>query len=368
MKRPVAALAALTLVLAPLSSAGAAEETVFEPYGYFKLDLARDSAGSSPGNFALYVRPHAAGAGQARLSLTARQTRLGVNIARGGVKGRIEGDFYGASPENKNTLMLRHAYADIPLGPVRVRAGQGPDIISPLVPSTLDYGVLYGSGNLGYRRPQVNITGRAGPYSLTLGLGRNLSDDLDGDTVVDGDAGTPTLQCRFALDSSGPDGRVQTGVWAHYGRCSCPDDDLRYANWSAGGDLRVKLGPRLSLEGEAFWGQNLRQFGGAIYNTDTVDGLRSRGGWLDVRFRANPAWRFGAGAGFEDLEAGGLEGISDARARNSAYFANGIYTAAEGVDFGLELSRRRTRYRNRSADAATAPTAWRLHGIVRAAF
>ena len=363
MKRLAPALLGLALGVAAASA-----ETTFKPYGYFKLDLARDSAGSSPGNYSLYVRPHATGAGQALLSLTARQTRLGVHIARDQIKGRIEADFYGASPENKNALMLRHAYVDIPLGALHVRAGQGPDIIAPLVPATLDYGVLYGSGNLGYRRPQVTLVGRAGPYSLSLGLGRNLSADLDGDTVVDGDAGTPTLQCRFALDSAGPEGRLQTGVSAHYGRCSCPDDDRDYANWSVGGDLRLKLGQRLSLEGEAFWGQNLRQFGGAIYNTDTLDGLRSRGGWGSLRFQASPVWRFGAGAGFESLEAADLEGVSDARAYNSAYFANGLYTPAEGVDFGLEISRRSTRYRNRSAGTAAAPTAWRLHWIVQTAF
>ena len=50
-----------------------------------------------------------------RSPVTARQTRLGFKLTRGQVKGRLEVDFYGASPENKNALLLRYALLAIPL-------------------------------------------------------------------------------------------------------------------------------------------------------------------------------------------------------------------------------------------------------------
>ena len=47
--------------------AGAVEPTKIDWYGYFKLDLARDSGVSSNGNFILYVKPGSS----ATLNLTA---------------------------------------------------------------------------------------------------------------------------------------------------------------------------------------------------------------------------------------------------------------------------------------------------------
>jgi hypothetical protein len=354
-----------------LSGTAAAEQAHWQPYGYVKLDLARDSAGSSPGNFPLYVLPHTTGSGQARLSLTARQTRLGLKLKRGLTRGRIEMDFYGAGAENKNAVQLRYAYVDIPLGPVELSAGQAADLILPLTPATLNYGVLYGIGNLGFRRPQLNAHYRSGPYHFSLGLGRNLSDDLDGDGITDGDAsGLPALQCRLGMHSATTDDKngITMGVSGHYGRCSCPDNDTHYANWSLGFDALLELGPRLGLAGEAFWGENLRQFGGAIYQADRLDGLHSHGGWLDLRFKAAQRWRLAAGAGFERVNTGDLDGSTNARSRNSALFFNGRYRAATDVDLGLEVSRHQTNYHNRDAAMAAAPASWRLHWTVRADF
>ena len=124
------------------------EETKIDWYGYFKLDMAHDSAVSSHGNFILYVKPQAKKDAHSTLHITARQTRIGVNASRGKMKGRLEADFYGSSPENRNALMLRYAYAELPVGPVVLQAGQTSDLISPLVPATINYSVVWGAGNM----------------------------------------------------------------------------------------------------------------------------------------------------------------------------------------------------------------------------
>ena len=69
--------------------------------------------------------------------------------------------FYGAGgAENKAEIMMRHAFfkLDWPQERFSIIAGQTSDVISPLLPDTINYSVAWWSGNIGYRRPQIRIT------------------------------------------------------------------------------------------------------------------------------------------------------------------------------------------------------------------
>jgi hypothetical protein len=74
--------------------------------------------------------------------------------------GKLEIDFYGGGPENKNLPMMRHAFMklDWPKRGFSILAGQTSDVISPLVPSTVNYSVAWWVGDIGYRRPQLRLT------------------------------------------------------------------------------------------------------------------------------------------------------------------------------------------------------------------
>jgi hypothetical protein len=65
------------------------DETRLEWYGYFRLDMAHDSAVTSHGNYTLYVKPHEAGFPTSTLNITARQTRIGVRVIRDKMRGRL---------------------------------------------------------------------------------------------------------------------------------------------------------------------------------------------------------------------------------------------------------------------------------------
>ncbi|MDP6702774.1 MAG: DcaP family trimeric outer membrane transporter, partial [Candidatus Latescibacteria bacterium] len=263
-----------------------ADETEVRWYGYFKFDMAHDSAVSSNGNYVLYVRPQPRGHETSTLSITARQTRVGADVRRGAMRGKIEVDFYGASPENKNALLVRQGHITVPLGALSVEAGQATDLIASLAPSTLNYSVVYGAGNVGYRRPQLKVYYRGDVLFGGISLARNLSADLDGDTVVDGEAsGVPAVQGRVACTLRPGSAEATLGLWSHYGRCNCPAEGESYSNWSVGGDGRLALGPRLALLGEWYTGANMGQYGGAIYNSDQLGGLHSTGGWVNIQYR-----------------------------------------------------------------------------------
>ena len=356
--KPVRYLSLALLLTYPLL-AHAAEPTKVEWYGYLKLDLARDSGVSSDGNFIRWVKPGTT----ATLNLTARQTRLGANIERGSMKGKIEFDFYGESPENKNAPMLRHAYVTVPAGPLMLEAGQSSDLISPLVPATLNYSVAWGAGNIGYRRPQVKLYQQRDHFYLGVALARNISADLDGDKLADGEtSGKPALQSRVGLSGS-PAGRKTTlGASAHYGWCTTATDGKDYSNWSAGGDLKLALSAKLTLLAEGYTGSNLGQYAGAIYNPDRVDGLRSSGGWANAQYQWAARLAFSAGGGLDQVRHADLAAVNQARATNTFFFANAQYELVPGYKLGLELARWQTEYLNPDATQRDTRLQWSMQG------
>ncbi len=357
---------ALSWVLA--LSAQAEEEATVEWYGYFKFDMAHDSAVSSNGNYILYVAPHGKGDAVSTLNLTARQSRFGAKVRRGQMRGVLEFDFYGSSPENKNAMMLRKAYVTAPLGPLFLEAGQTTDLISPLVPSTINYSVMWGAGNVGYRRPQVKLYQNMGAYYWGVSLSRNLSGDLDGDGLDDGEAsGLPAVMARVACNLDlGVDLSVGTSV--HYGRCDCPDADKTYDNWSLNGDIKMVINEELSLLAEVYTGINMNQYGGAIYNAGLVDGLQSRGGWANALYRPLESWQFSVGGGLDQVRKEDLGTTTLARRRNAVLFANGQYQLYSGMWAGFEVSRWTTRYLNAGLGAASDPSDLRLQWSLRGDF
>ena len=281
--------------------------------------------------------------------------------------GRLEVDFYGESPENKNAILLRHAFVAIPLRSLLLQAGQTSDLISPLVPRTVNYSAALGAGNIGYRRPQVKLSMQRGLFFLGISLARSISGDLDGDTIVDGEAsGVPAVQGRLATDA-GVD-RVQVGVSAHYGKCGCPTKDVDYSNWSASADARLELSPGVVLLGEAYTGANLGSYGGTIYNNDGLDGVHSRGGWANLQYQFSETTDLSVGWGVDDVDASDLRGLADVRIGNSLYFAAAFYEFLPDVLLGLELSRWATKYGNPGQGMEPQPTDFRLQWAIQGNF
>lgn len=123
-------------------------------YGYIKLDAAYNDSRVSNGNFATYVFGEGAVNNDDTVNFTARQSRVGIDIAAPDyngfkTKGKVEVDFYGDGSsvhENKAEPMMRQAYLETTRGGMSILAGQSSDVISPLNPSTLNYTVGWGAG------------------------------------------------------------------------------------------------------------------------------------------------------------------------------------------------------------------------------
>lgn len=335
-------------------------------YGYIKADAAWDSSGVFPGDFVLFTRQGRDGDNE--FNLTAKQTRLGFKVKGpdvGGLmtSGRVEADFYGsAGAENKPSLLVRHAYMQLDSadGTFGILAGQTSDVISPLVPYTLNYTVLWDAGNIGYRHPQIRLTkdfSLAGDTTLKLAgaISRTIS-SLEGQnpapfTNPGADAGFPTLQGRVGLTFPCLGYKPTTaGVSGHWGQEKFSSDN-RVDSWSLNLDVLQPINPVVTVKGEAYVGQDLGDyFGGIGQGVSRVNATRpyhavgDRGGWAAVGLGPWAPWSFNVGAGIDDVDDDDVN--ANARTQNYSIFANAIYAVNEHADVGVELSEWRTNYKN----------------------
>jgi len=372
---------ALMIFLALAFSAVAAEEKSpsysFKFSGYFKGDLAYDRARVTSGNYALSVLDEPE---NDLTSITARESRFGLDFAwkenEIQTDARFEFDFYGlGASENKPGAMLRHAYLQVTKGRWSLLAGQTSDIISPLVPKTVNYTVCWDQGNIGYRRPQLRITAWANAservkLSAAVGAFRSLGGNLDNDAVDDGaDAGMPTFQGRLALAATLPGNRkLEIGFSGHYGREEYVDTEKlsetfgktkRIESWSAAADLKVAFCECFEFAGEFFAGQDLGAYYGGVGQTVNIlkEEIASMGAWGQLSVKPlERAW-LNIGYGFDDPHDNDFvipEGTKVNQSfidMNSVILGSIMYSVTSTVTAMLEVSQLTTDYIRYDYDA-----------------
>ncbi|MBD3367766.1 MAG: hypothetical protein GF405_06290, partial [Candidatus Eisenbacteria bacterium] len=324
-------------VLGMLILAGTASAIHPTIYGYIKLDASLDSALTNDGNFAYVVLPYVEGEEESAFNMTAKQTRLGMKFVADDesdidVSGRVEFDFYGGGGENKPNPMLRHAYLEMDFGRVRLLAGQTSDVISPLNPTTLNYIVMWKSGNIGYRRPQIRVSaamemGDDAKLILAGSANRNMGDDENGERT-----GMPSFQGRmaFATRMMGEKPLV-VGVSGVYGT----EEDEGGCEFDRTGvsiDATVPLGAMAELKGEYFTGRNLAVHLGGVgqgiaydepTREDDASEIEASGWWAQLAFHPVETLVINFGAGMDDPELPDYA-AADMIEKNTTYYGNAI--------------------------------------------
>ncbi|MBD3168371.1 MAG: hypothetical protein GF307_02735 [candidate division Zixibacteria bacterium] len=329
----------------------------YDVYGYFKLDGARDQSQTNNGNYVMWVENE----DDEQFNMTANQSRIGFkafsdHYGNTHIGGNLEIDLYGGGAENKPLLLIRHAYLWVKSGGTKLVAGQTWDIVSPLNPSTLNYSVLWGCGNIGYRRPQVSLKQSFNPdnptnFNVQIGMSRTIGDELS-ITLADGDddgqdSGIPGFQGGFEVAHkfrSGAEFRTGvTGMWERLkSELSGSDNYENYDAWAANYHIIYSAPSSWGISAEAYYGQNLKQYNGGIRNESSIDGVTSYGGWASAWFKATESWKLGTGFGYDDPKNEDL-GIG-ARSRNLCGYGNVQYFIVPQASVGLELSYWQTQY------------------------
>lgn len=361
----ICVLAACAAVL--LGSAVAVAGPTF--YGHIKLDASLDSAKTDNGNYAFVVLQYAGEEADDEFNMTANQTRLGMKFdaadgERFPVSGLVEVDFYGGGFENKANPMLRQAYLEIRFPAFDVLAGQTADLISPLNPTTLNYIVLWKSGNVGYRRPQVRVTRKldltdCSKFIIAASANRNMGRDEDGE-----DMGQPSWQGRVGYSQKlFGDRSLTIGVSGLYGKES-DADDCEFESSAIVVDATVPLGERATLTGEYFRGKNLRVYLGGVGQGIAVqppyESLRSRaemaeieasGWWGQLTVQLAEDIAVNVGAGWDDPALPAWAG-ADLIEKNTTYYGNVIWSATPSSYIGFEYAKMETEYAGTGDDTA----------------
>ena len=195
--------------------------------------------------------------GESAFVIDARRSRFGFNVegpridALGGAesRGQVEIDFQGAFvTENRASVLLRQAYWETRDETFRLLVGQHWDVISPLIPATLNYSAGWMGGNIGFRRAQfraerfVNLSEQL-RLTLQASLNQDIVADFPADTGVRRESASwPVLEGRTAIGLF-PDQSTELGISGHIGETGFdfvnsgppplnlpPEDDARLAH------------------------------------------------------------------------------------------------------------------------------------------
>jgi hypothetical protein len=368
-----ASLLCIVLVMVFTTSVFAEEKPSikFNLYGKIKLDGAYDQNLTSHGNFAMWVKPQEYGKNDEQFNMTANETRIGVKMSGQGYKelnvgGNIEFDLYagvggGTVAQNKAMLQLRHAYVSLQSGGTKLIAGQTWDIISPLNPSTLNYPVLWGCGNTGYRRPQISLWHSFGGQSTTAtiatGFFRTIGTDLTptltlaaGETSEgsdDGtDAGIPSFQGKLDVTHKFSGGSARfgaSGMWGQLKAETNQGSSQTYESWAVVGHLMLSFASGFGISGEVFSGQNMGSYFGGVLNGSTIDGVSTFGGWASAWAKLSPKVKLTSGFGMDNPKSEDI-GVGS-RSKNTTIFGNIQYTLVSNVVLGVEVSNWETEYK-----------------------
>jgi hypothetical protein len=319
---------------------------------------------------------------------TARQTRLGLDLAGGrgpwdsGLSGVVEGDFFGLRNSGAAGLdamapapRLRLAYIQAKKGSQTVVFGQDwVKAFAPLNPASLVHvaiAPLTNSGNLWNRLPQLrwdadwdlggewkagtkvalvrSFTADESGRIASAPAGNNATAATASDLAGSGEfSGGPAYQALAELVRK-VDGRAWiVGASVQYLRESFNSvvpapagaSNHRVEGLLGSAHFVLPVLARCELSGEGFYGrsdQNLQGLGSVYNDLGSVRTSQTRGGFVQARLKPLEDWSFNLMAGFESIDQLGL--AAGSIYRNQTFAANAVWDASPELALSVEFGR-----------------------------
>lgn len=341
MKR-IAVVAVLLALAASFASAEEpAKDPIFKFYGFVKFEAAYATAAMDSYNLPSAVATNAIRDKNDNLSMTARYSRLGLDIKmpefeKVKVAGKFEMDFVAGdaskpSGETSGYMRMRLANIDVAFdGGFSIKAGQCWDVVSPLAPTTLNSQAGGAQGSPGTRHPQI-IFAQKLPFGLDIQAGAIRINGNESSAL-------PAAEARVAytLNYLGTKTNPFTvGVSGVYGKLANKEDSYLF-----GADIVAPILPMLRFKGEAFMAKNAGTYSATI-GQDVGKGY---GGFAQLECEPVSWLSFWVGGLLEKLEA---DSIAAKAKQDNMYLMFGTgFQLTPALKLGLEVAYLETKYKD----------------------
>lgn len=277
---------------------------------------------------------------------TLRQSQIGLNVGPipmgtwtasaamvadffGGVPGFVTGTVFGLP-------RLVYAYARIEHAGTAIVVGQDHNLLAPRDPTSLasqSFPLLFRSGNLYLRSPQVRVEQKLGGLTLKGGVAAPIAGDAANLYVFAPPAGSgerserPAVEGRADYTVGSADSPGEATV-AFSARQAWREPALSLASatsWAL--DFNARWG-RIGFAGEYFDTDDAAEFGSAV-----AQPRPAQGGWVEGRMRLTSKLSTNVGAGMDEVKDPVPAG---ARRENKSVFGNVIFDLTPEVAFSME--------------------------------
>ena len=300
------------------------------------------------------------------LSIHGRNSLLGVAITGPRIGAFQSAGVATAFFYNDNVIVDR--YGILPLNvwgelrneDWRFAAGLQFDVFSPRTPNMLVWSILSASGNTGNNfRGQFRIERFFHPaenvrWTIQTALSEPLPTSISPDFLSE-DNGWPNVEGRLALGIGVPRGTGPlagqpfelgiSGVGGQLRTVPVFSPDVIANVWGVGGDFHWRFSDCMGIRGEIYSGQGLGTYNGAVLqniNLDTLQSIRSNGGWGELFCYWTPCLHSHLGYGIDDPLDRDLTDTQ--RSRNETYFGNLLWNVTKTFRLGFEFTWRETAY------------------------
>jgi len=327
-------------------------------YGFIKADAIYND--SQAGEFAINAPREGSSADDDEFHMNVRDTRWGIELSKlpigenGEARAKIETDFWGdpatgsaADQNNSPELRIRQAYIQLAYPDWDLLAGQTWDFFAPLNPYALTFSVLWRSGNMGDRHPQLRYTRSLPDWpgdGTTMQLGIVETTDLDSNN------GYPVGMGYIFTNTELFGMPLYLGTGGVYGEQDIATNVSKDAPvWGGTAVMKLTLNEQMTLQGEGYLGQGLAAFRGGSSDAELTDGIdgstvQSAGGWLQLLYHPADRWQFTVASGIDDPRTRDNGTSTTLWDYNYAILTNARYKLTTNLYWGIEYQRQITKY------------------------